>query len=160
MTSHRDGAAAATPFQEQRDLVSLASKRSLSMSSMGKEWLPSTTFVRSRCAMTGRDRFEHLVVPEIDVVLRVARPRIRNGAEVEDLVQGSLWHCAPRSSSSSGLVAASATPAAPRPAPRAESAVRCGALARRVAPGGDGDRVATVAPCARHDPTVHDPSAG
>lgn len=39
---------------------------------------------------TGRARFERYVVPEIDVMLRVARSLTRHDAEAEDLVQDAL----------------------------------------------------------------------
>jgi RNA polymerase sigma-70 factor (ECF subfamily) len=41
-------------------------------------------------ALEGSARFEHYVVPEIDVMLRVARSLTGQAAEAEDLVQDSL----------------------------------------------------------------------
>jgi RNA polymerase sigma-70 factor (ECF subfamily) len=41
-------------------------------------------------ALTGKARFDHFVVPEIDVMLRVARSITGHTAEAEDLVQDSL----------------------------------------------------------------------
>jgi RNA polymerase sigma-70 factor (ECF subfamily) len=41
-------------------------------------------------ALTGEERFAHYVVPEIDVMLRVARSITGSAAEAEDLVQDSL----------------------------------------------------------------------
>jgi RNA polymerase sigma-70 factor (ECF subfamily) len=40
--------------------------------------------------LTGKARFEHFVVPEIEVMLRVARSLAASSAEAEDLVQDSL----------------------------------------------------------------------
>ena len=41
-------------------------------------------------ALTGKARFDHFVVPEIEVMLRVARSLTAGAAEAEDLVQDSL----------------------------------------------------------------------
>ncbi len=41
-------------------------------------------------ALTGKARFDHFVVPEIDVMLRVARSITGNTPEAEDVVQDSL----------------------------------------------------------------------
>lgn len=44
----------------------------------------------TREALTGQARFDHFVVPEIDVMLRVARSITGSSHEAEDLVQDSL----------------------------------------------------------------------
>lgn len=44
----------------------------------------------SQEALTGKTRFEHFVVPEIDVMLRVARSITGTIADAEDLAQDSL----------------------------------------------------------------------
>lgn len=50
------------------------------------EWVPS----RVSAPATSQERFEQYVMPEIEVLLRVARSLTRNDADAEDLVQDTL----------------------------------------------------------------------
>lgn len=51
---------------------------------------PWTVATRTRDQAAADDRFAQYVLPEVDVLLRVARSLTRNGADAEDLVQEAL----------------------------------------------------------------------
>jgi RNA polymerase sigma-70 factor (ECF subfamily) len=73
-----------------RDLVSIGHRLPWRPPEIGRVAVASTSVEDTGEALTGKARFERFVVPEIDVMLRVARSITPNAAEAEDVVQDAL----------------------------------------------------------------------